>query len=252
MPRTKKPEAIASFKTNMADAEALVTYARHFTNQRVRSMRKELRSRVGDALRIPQRDQDNLDCIESDGLFVVFKPEAGIHRQAFADLRPLLRQAIVAGSAAFETYVADKAMEYVGPALRSDDPPPRLKEIPLTVGYWIDIHQKYARRGWGLRRVVEDHIREVSSVSPSQVGLVLSSVGVSNWATKVDAKRGVKRGETIKDLENIAKRRNRIAHSGDRVGQGRAQLEIDEVEGYLAVFTSVTDAIEQIMIEHSV
>lgn len=88
LPRTKKPEPIESFKTNMADAEALVAYARHFTNQRVYSMRRELRSRIGDALRIPQREQDDLDCIESDGLFLVFKPGGGIGRQDFADLRP--------------------------------------------------------------------------------------------------------------------------------------------------------------------
>lgn len=252
MTRTKKPEPIASFETNMADAEALVAYARHFTNERVRRMRKELRSRVGDALRIPQRDQEGLDCIESDGLFLVFKPGGGIDRQAFDDLRPLLRQAIVAGCAAFETYVADKAMKHVGPALRSDRPPPRLKEIPLTVGYWIDTEQKYKRRGWGLRRLVEDHMREVSSVSPSQVGLVLSSVGVRDWEKKVDARRGVTRGETAADLKRIAERRNRIAHSGDRVGQGRAQLEINEVEAHLEVLISVTDALEYIMDDHTV
>lgn len=83
--------------------------------------------------------------------------------------------------------------------------------------------------------MVEDHIRETSSVSPNQVGLVLTSIGVTDWSKQVDARRGVKGGETVKELERIAQRRNRIAHSGDRVGQGRAQLEVNEVEAYLEV-----------------
>ncbi len=33
------------------------------------------------------------------------------------DLRPLLRQAVVAGCAALETYVVDKAMYFIGSAL---------------------------------------------------------------------------------------------------------------------------------------
>jgi hypothetical protein len=96
--------------------------------------------------RVPQRDQEHLDCIESDGLFIVFKPSGGIKREDFNDLRALLRQAIVAGAAALETYVADIAMAFVGPALNSKTPPSKLMGIALTVGQWRDIERNYERR----------------------------------------------------------------------------------------------------------
>jgi hypothetical protein len=77
----------------------------------------------------------------------------------------------------------------------------------VTVGSWIEVEQTYTRRGWGLRHGVENHIREITSVSPSQVGAVLGSVGVTDWAKKVDTLRGLPRGTTVKDLDRIATRR---------------------------------------------
>ena len=252
MARTKKPKPIEAFEINMADADVLVAYARHFTNQRTYRMRRELRERVGDALSLPKRDWEDLDCIESDGVFIVLKPRAEIGRSAFTDIRPLLRQALVAGSAAFETYLGDKVMDFVGAALRSDNPPSRLTEVPLNVGIWMDVEKKYKNRKWGVRRVVEAHVREVSSVAPNQVGRLLSLVGVDKWSRKVDAARSVAQGATVADLNRIAQRRNRIAHAGDRVGQGRARLDVNEVDKELSVLRSVTDAIEAVMQEHVV
>ena len=214
-------------------------------------MRKELRTRIGEVMRVPQRDQEHLDCIESDGLFIVFKPSGGIKRDDFNDLRALLRQAIVAGAAALETYVADIAMVFVGPALKSETPPTKLKGIPLTVGQWHDIEHSYERRAWGIREVVENHIREVSSPAPGQVGWVLGSVGVRDWSKRVDAERGVQNGTTVSDLQRIAARRNRIAHTGDRVGQGRACIDADEVDMELRTIRSIVEAIDALMAARS-
>lgn len=250
--RTPKPKPIASFETNMADAMSLVAYAQSFTNRRKRRMRSELRNGIGEVLKIAQKDRAHLDCLESDDLFVVFKPSAHVDRDGFSDLRPLLRQALVAGCAALETYVADTGMKFVGAALRSDEPPRRIQDIPLSVGRWLEIEEQYERKGWGLRRVVEEHFREISSPAPSQIGAILSSIGVVSWAKKVDAERGVTQGNTVTELDRITARRNRIAHTGDRVGQGRASLEVNEVQGDLAIITEVVEAIDQILASHSV
>ena len=64
-----------AFVDHMEDAKALMRYARAFKNKRNRRMRQELRSRVGDALKVPVTQQEDLDCLESDDLFVVFMPD---------------------------------------------------------------------------------------------------------------------------------------------------------------------------------
>ena len=241
-----KPTPHDAFKDNIADAEALLNYTLAFKNQRKRRMRRELREKVGDALNIPAKQREELDCLESDDLFVVFKPGGSLKREHFGDLRPMLRQALVAACAALETYVADKTMRYVGAALKADELPPRMKDIPLTVGHWADIEGKYQRRVWGIRSVVDDYIRETSSTAPSRIGQVLSTVGLHNWAQSVDSARSVAKGTTVRELDEITERRNKIAHAADRKGRGRAAIEPQEVKQHIATIRSVVEAIDEL------
>ncbi|MCY4615056.1 MAG: HEPN domain-containing protein [Chloroflexi bacterium] len=243
----KKQTPLEAYEANVADARTLVAYARAFANQRTRAMRKEWRERVGDAFRIPGYQRDDLDGIESGDLIVVLKPGTPLARSDFDDRQPLLRQALVAACAAFETYLGDKAMERLAEALWGEEPPTRLQEIPLTVGQWIEIEGKYERKRWGVRAVVEEHIRVNSSTASNKVGEVLSTVGVKNWAAQVDTHRRKKRGETVSDLDALTERRNRIAHAADRRGRGRASLTADEVDRQLAVIDEVVAALESIV-----
>ncbi len=241
-----------AFVDNIEDAKALMSYARAFQNKRNRRMRQELRSRVGDALKVPVNQQEDLDCLESDDLFVVFMPSGDLSRDRFTDLQPLLRQSLVAACAALETYVADKAMEFVGAALKSYELPTRMKSISLTVGHWAEIEGKYKRRGWGIRSVIDRYIRETSSTAPSHIGVVLSTVGVKRWSTQVDNARNVEQGTTVEELDAITKRRNLIAHSADRKGRGRASTNLQEVEQQLTTIEEVVNAIEEVLREHEV
>lgn len=252
MARSRKATPLEAFEDNIADAEALLAYAAALRNQRQRRMRRELRVKVGEALGIPVAQRDDLDCIESGDLFIVLKPAGGLDREDFRDQRPLLRQAIVAGCTALETYVGDKAMEFVGPALRAKKPPADLREVPLTVGMVLDIEREYQRKGWGMRKSIEKYIRRESSYAPSHISSVLATIGFNGWANKVDAHRGVAKGTTGTQLESITKRRNVIAHSGDRRGQGRASLEPTEVEQHLKVLREVVDSLEHLLAAHKI
>ncbi|TGG95427.1 hypothetical protein E4656_03105 [Natronospirillum operosum] len=167
------------------------------------------------------------------------------------DLRPLLRQSIVAGCAAFETYLADKTMECVGAALKADDIPRRLRDIPLTLGHWSDIERQYSRRTWGIRPIVEEAIREQASTAPNKVGELLSMIGVTRWTKKVGSTRKVPHGTSEEQLKLLTWRRNRIAHSADRAGQGRANLETSEAEAFLAHIRDVAEAIDTVVDEHA-
>lgn len=247
MGKSKKQRPIDAFEDNIADAEMLVASAAAFRNTRKYRMRKELRYRVGEALGIRKGDRDAMGCLESDSLFVVFYDADRLGREHFKDLRPLLRQAIVAGCAALETYIADKAMERVGELLRKDDPPKRLREIGLSVGHWLDIERQYERRQWGVRKIVEEYIRAEASAAPNKVGQILSLIGVENWTKELNGARAIAGQKTEHQLSELAQRRNVIAHAADRHGRGRAALDIQEAWRYTEQIKDIALAIEKVV-----
>jgi len=243
---TARPTARQAFDDNMADAHALVALARALSNQRVRRMRKELRERLGVALGMRKKDWDALDCIESDDLFAIFKPAGRLNREAISEpnLRPLLRQSLVAACAAVETFVGDRVMERLRGALDADPRPPRLLALPMTVGDWLWIEEAYERRQWGLREVVDGEVRRLASPAPSQIGITFAIVGERDLWKRVDKRRNVDRGASEKALDAIYERRNRIAHQGDRSGRGRATITVDEVEADLNCIVQAIDALD--------
>jgi hypothetical protein len=209
-------------------------------------MRRELRERLGEALGLPKKHWEALDCIESDDLFAIFKPGARVDRDSISEpqLRPLLRQALVAACAAVETFVGDRVMERLRGALDSDPRPTRLLALQMTVGDWLWIDESYERRRWGLREVVELEVRRAASPAPSQIGLVFSIVGEKGLWKRVDTRRGVEPGASEEALDRIYERRNKIAHQGDRLGQGRATISVEEVVSDLECIESIVDALD--------
>jgi len=251
MTGVRKPSPLEAFETNMRDAHHLVRLAEGLTNSRARKMRKELRDRVGAAWRVPLKHRDQLDCLESADVYLVFKPVSRLARADFLDHRPLLRQALVAACAATETYLADRAMSQVaGLTSSADAASDRLKKIPMTVGDWLDIEvYEYRRRGLH-EKVIRPYFAEFASVDPSKVGALLSLLGVKDWQKQLDGQRGVNPGDTRVALDRIAKRRNRIVHTGDRVSQSsrnRATLSIAEVRCDLDVMESLVAAVEKVL-----
>ncbi|MBF4766628.1 hypothetical protein ISU10_02460 [Nocardioides agariphilus] len=245
--RIPKPTALEAFEINMADARHLVRMAQALTNTRVHRMRKELRKRVGEALKVPAKDWESLDCLQSANLFVTFLPGSDVKRSDFDDPRPLLRQALVAACAAGETYLADRAMELVGPLLNAGKATARLRGIPMNLGVWLEIDAKYERKKWGLRgQVIEPFVREQASTAPTKVGHLLSMLGVDSWSSKIDHECGFAKGGTVEFLDRLTTRRNKIAHEGDRSGRGRALLTADEVTADLAELELVIHAIHTV------
>jgi hypothetical protein len=96
--------------------------------------------------------------------------------------------------------------------------------------------------------VIAPYVREQASTSPGKVGELLSLIGVANWSKQLDQARGVPKGDTVAFLERVTKRRNRIAHQGDRQGFGRAQLTVEQVRTDLAGLESVVSALELVVV----
>jgi hypothetical protein len=242
-----KPQPIDVFEDNIAGAEQLIGLTKGLLNTRKRAMRRERREALGVALRLPKRDWDDLDWVESSDVFVILKPDGTMTRENFAEqqLRPLLRQAVVAIAAAVESYVAEKACCYIGSALK--DPPERLRGMSVSLGDIFEIDTKYKRRGWGYRDILEDHLIREASAAPSKIGIVFSFVGQKDIFKRVDARRHVPKGTSERQLDDLATRRNRIAHTGDHIGRKRATLAVEEVETHHANAKSIVESLEAVL-----
>ncbi len=240
---------VDAFCANMTDAHHLVRMAEALTNQRARGARRELRERIGAALKFPKKDWGEIDILESPDVWLVFKKGSRLTRDQLLDHKPLLRQALVAGCAATETYFADKAFSRLASLTSSEaTAPKRLKDLTMTVGDWLYVEQHYKYRRRGLHeRVVKAHVAEFASTDPSKIGPLMSLLGVNHWARQLDDHRGVGRGETVTMLDRVSKRRNKIVHTGDRQGLGRAAITVKEVNQDLAALESVVAAVEKLL-----
>lgn len=254
MTRTARSKALLAFEVNMADAEWLVALAAALENQRVYRMRKELRSAIGSILRVPERQQGELDCIENGEIFIVFKPGSHYSRDSLRDRSALLRQAVVAGCAATETFFGDKVIEIVRPMLHSHRTrdhgslPARLRAMQLDLGCFLAIDHDYERKRRGLtERVVVPYVSERVSVHPDALGHVLALTGISDPYRKIDRHLGRPPGFTNDSLRRIAERRNRIAHTGDRQGRGRAAITDIEVWTMLEELSDTVRAAERVL-----
>ena len=198
---------------------------------------------------VGKRRRLELDCVESAEVFIVLKPGGSLHREHFAEpyLRPLLRQSIVAVAAAVETYVADKASKYLSDALAAEKRPPRLDRISLTLGDLLVMEERYVRRGWGRRELVRSHIERLASTDPNVIGQVFSMVGKERFWGRVDGHRKVKSGTSTSELAALSKRRNVIAHTGDRMGTRRAVLSIDEAVLHFRNGRAIVEAMDTVL-----
>jgi hypothetical protein len=243
--RPRKPTPIEVFETNAADAERLLSLVRALDNKRLRRMRRELREGFGSAMKLSKRDQDRLDCVESEDLFAIIKPDGGLGREDFTEpeLRPLLRQAIVSVAAASESYVAEKVSSYIGDAL--DGAPDKLRDVRVSLGEVFDIEQTLKRRRFGWRRIVQERIERDAGSQPKKIDTVFGFVGKQVPWGKIDDRRHVRRGESRKQMERLAKRRNRIAHTGYRVASKRAAITLAEAEAHLKNAKAIVESLER-------
>lgn len=236
------------FEDNIADAKRLLMLTRMLVNTRSYRMRRELRERVGGAMRVPRRDWEQLDCVESDDLFLVLMPNGEASRDIFTEpeLRPLLRQSIVAVCAAIESFVSEKACARMGDALKQ--PGGALNRLPVSFRDVL-MASEYERHGWAHRKLLRKQLEQMASAKPNRIGDVMEIVGHRDrqlWK-KVDARRGAAAGDSCKQLEALVERRNLIAHTGDRAGGGKRQLRVREVDRHVTNACQIVEALDFVL-----
>lgn len=247
------PSPLAVFETNMADAVWMIDLAEALANQRVKGIYSSTRDRLGDALRMSQAERAAIDVAESDDFYIIIKRNSSMTRDRLQDRTVLLRHAVVAACAATETYFADKVLEVVRPMLRTDktasgDLPPRLRGITLSIGDLVDIDHRYTYRRRGLTEtIIGPFIQERASVDPGALGEVLALAGHKGVFKAIDAELGWTKGTCEARMTAIAKRRNLIAHTGDRKGRGRSSLSSDEARSMADDLTAIVHRAELIL-----
>lgn len=239
MAGVRKPTALEAFQDNFAEA---------LTNTRKYRMRKELREKIGESLRVGKNGWDKLDCIESPEVFVVLMPESRFSRDQFQHQEAMLRQAVVAGCTALETYVGDKTIaevrKIIGRTNRSGPLPSPLAALELRLDTWEKVERFQRRRLAITDHFIRDEIRERSSTHPQRIKELLKMAGVEDPLSLIDEARGLVRGTTHRELETLNERRNRIAHSGDRNGRGRARIDAPTVRTGLDQIEAIVHATE--------
>ena len=237
---------IEVFEANIGDAERLIAFARALENGR-RWARIERKRAIGQSARHTEsRSRLSGLCRVARCVRGHQAQERGTDRPLHGEeLRPLLRQAVVAISAAIESYVAEKASTYASAALASR--PERLKDVMVSLDAVIEIESRYQRRRVGHRAILEAFIEREASPSPTKVGIVFSTVGQKDILRLVDAHRHVSRGTSEKELATLYRRRNKIAHTGDRTPSGRAALRLAEVDTFFAQAKSIVEAMEAVL-----
>ncbi len=231
----EQPPPLDVFADGMADAEALLACA--LALEGVGKGERDLRGWIGNVLRMPGPEGARPGA--ENGEVAVSSPVADVAGGKARD--PLLRQALLAGCLALETYVVTRALERVGISLMAGEPA-RYAHLEAR-----EVAIETKGRRWGMRPVLDAYIRETKRTAPERIGFILSCIGIRNWAGAVDEGRGVPPGTTVEELRELSRRRIRIAHAGDRNGRGRAAIEAGEVQRHLQGIRSIVEAIEELL-----
>lgn len=64
---------------------------------------------------------------------------------------------------------------------------------------------------------------------------------------KVDGNRKVAKGTSERQLRELTERRNRIAHSGDRSGSGRAHIDINDVTAHVGTAKGIVESLGAVL-----
>jgi hypothetical protein len=108
---------------------------------------------------------------------------------------------------------------------------------------------EYERHGWAYRKLLKTQIDRMASAKPNRIGEVFEVVGKKNrnlWKN-VDARRKAETGDSCRQLEELVERRNRIAHTGDRTGRGKAQLRVKEVDRHVRNAREIVEALDAVL-----
>ncbi|HEY6169863.1 MAG TPA: HEPN domain-containing protein [Verrucomicrobiae bacterium] len=142
----------------------------------------------------------------------------------------LLRGAVVFLVSALDAYFHDR-IKYGVSRLSGDSMPEALRKHRITIGDLAD-WQASRRKGNVIRNWIADHLSTIPLQSPDRIAEYMKYVGIDGFWNQVEPDHGKKK-KLLKKLGLIFRRRNQIAHEGDRLAgrkSGKKLRHIDEIE----------------------
>lgn len=121
--------------------------------------------------------------------------------------------------------------------------PTQGRDVPLDAV--IEIESRYQRRRVGHRAILREFVEHEANPSPSRI--VFATVDQRDVLKKVDVRRGLPNGTSGNQLETLSRRRNKIAHTGDRTPSGRPALALGDVDGSLETAKEIVTAMEDVL-----
>jgi HEPN superfamily RiboL-PSP-like protein len=147
----------------------------------------------------------------------------------------LIRGAVVFLVSALDTYFHDR-IKYGISKVKADGMPDALLRHRITIGDLED-WEVSRRKGNVIRNWIADYLSTVPLQSPDRIAEYMRYVGVESLWNQVEPDN-VKRRKLLEQLNDLIKRRNQIAHEGDRLsgrstGKKLRSISLPEVQAWV-------------------
>jgi len=209
--------AYKTFKAAFKRATYLYRMYHGLTNHRQRAMRADWAGNFCRVMHWSKGMASEIDRVDSPDAIVVLKEDSRLNREDFDReiLSDMLRASLVMGVSALDAYFHCKVIAHVVKAAKKGPRMPKaLRNRAITVAEFVE-GKKYTYRMQTVRKALERGLGYESLQRPDKIASALSLIGVKDfWANLAD-RMGVPQAELKKELLDLVRRRNWIAHEGD-------------------------------------
>lgn len=207
--------ALATFNTAIGRARYLLKMYHGLINTRQRGIRADWAGSFCTLMHWPQNS--DIARVDSKDAVVVLRDGAALDEDDFTEsqLSDLLRASIVMAVSALDAYFHSKTLAFiVKSATKGDSMPKSLSKATITVADFVGA-TRFKRRNQGLRNAFQRSLGFQSLQQPKNIEDALSLIGIEKFWSGVAARIGNPVEDIKKELTQIVKRRNQIAHEGD-------------------------------------
>jgi hypothetical protein len=163
------------------------------------------------------------------------------------DTEWLLRGAVVFLVSALDTYFHDRIKYGISRAM-GKEMPDALFRHRITIGDLED-WENSRRKGNVIRNWIAEHLSSVPLQSPDRIAEYMRYIGIEQLWNKVEPDN-IKRKKMLEKLNTIIRRRNQIAHEGDRLsgrssGKRLRDIDVDEVKDWTQFIETLVKSIDE-------
>jgi len=143
------------------------------------------------------------------------------------DIDWVLRSAVVFTVSALDTYFHDK-VKYRAGRYSLENLPPALSRFEIPV-HELSKWERAERKGNVLRNWVVEYLSTKPLQSPNSISDALKLVGIESLWNTIEPDNKDREG-TLKELNEMTKRRNQISHEGDRMSSRRSGKRLRPID----------------------